>query len=63
VEGLSNRTVTNMMAFMEKLRRMQEDDPLAFEVCVRHIAAVIEGRRRDSSYVSPAGARPGGHRA
>ena len=28
VEGLPGRTVTNMVAFMQKLRRMHEDDPL-----------------------------------
>ena len=27
VEGLPRRTVTNMVAFMEKLRRMHQDDP------------------------------------
>lgn len=53
VEGLPNRTVTNMMAFKEKLRRMHEDDPLAFEVCVRHIAAVIEDRRRGEGRADP----------
>jgi hypothetical protein len=46
VEGLPNRTVANMAAFMEKLRRMHADDPLAFEVCVRHVAAAIEDQRR-----------------
>jgi hypothetical protein len=35
VEGLPSRTVTNMAAYMKKLRRMYEDDPLAFECACR----------------------------
>ena len=53
VEGLPSRTVTNMMAFMQKLRRMHEEDPLAFEVCVRHVASVIEDQRRNESRADP----------
>ncbi len=53
VEGLPSRTVTNMMAFMQKLRRMHEEDPLAFEVCVRHVASAIEDWRRNESRADP----------
>jgi hypothetical protein len=53
VEGLPSRTVTNMAAFMEKLRRMHNDDPLAFEVCVRHVAAAIEDQRRSEGRADP----------
>jgi hypothetical protein len=53
VEGLPSRTVTNMAAFMEKLRRMYEDDPLAFEVCVRHVASAIEDQRRSEGKADP----------
>jgi hypothetical protein len=53
VEGLPHRTVANMVAFMEKLRRMHADDPLAFEVCVRHVAAAIEDQRRGEGRADP----------
>jgi hypothetical protein len=53
VEGLPGRTVTNMVAFMERLRRMHDDDPLAFEVCVRHVAAAIEDQRRIEGRADP----------
>lgn len=53
VEGLPSRTVTNMVAFMEKLRRMHADDPLAFEVCVRHVASAIEDQRRSEGKADP----------
>jgi hypothetical protein len=53
VEGLPGRTVTNMVAFMERLRRMHDDDPLAFEVCVRHVAAAIEDQRRSEGRADP----------
>ena len=53
VEGLPHRTVTNMAAFMEKLRRMHRDDPLAFEVCVRHVASAIEDQRRTEGRADP----------
>ena len=45
VEGLPSRTVTNMAAFMEKLRRMHDNDALAFEVCVRHRRPAQERRQ------------------
>ena len=53
VEALPDRTVTNMAAFMQKLRRMHADDPLAFEVCVRHVAAAIEDQRRSEGKADP----------
>ena len=53
VEGLPHGTVTNMVAFMEKLRRMHQDDPLAFEVCVRHVASAIEDQRRTEGRADP----------
>lgn len=53
VEGLPDRTVANMVAFMEKLRQMHADDPLAFEVCVRHVAAAVEDQRRGEGRTDP----------
>ena len=53
VGGLPSSTVTNMVAFMEKLYRMYEDDSLAFEVCVRHVASAIEDQRRGESKADP----------
>jgi hypothetical protein len=53
VEGLPSRTVTNMVAFMEKLYRMYEEDSLAFEVCVRHVASAIEDQRRSEGRADP----------
>ena len=53
VEGMPRQTVTNMVAFMEKLRRMHQDDPLAFEVCVRHVASAIEDQRRTEGRADP----------
>jgi hypothetical protein len=53
VEGLPDRTVTNMVAFMKRLHRMYEDDPLAFEVCVRHVASAIEDQRRSEGKADP----------
>ena len=53
VEGLPDRTVTNMTAMMKQLRRMHEGDPLAFEVCVRYVAAAIEDQRRGEGKADP----------
>ena len=53
VEGLPRRTLANMVEFMEKLRQMHVDDPLAFEVCVRHVAAAIEDQRRGEGKADP----------
>jgi len=53
VGGLPGRTVTNVVAVMEKLRRMHDDDPLAFEVCVRHVASAIEDQRRSEGRADP----------
>jgi hypothetical protein len=58
VEGLPQRTVRNMVAFMEKLRRMHADDPLAFEVCVRHVASAIEDQRRTEGRADPRDTTP-----
>jgi hypothetical protein len=46
VTNLSGHTVVNMAMFIDKLRGMHENDPLAFEVCVRHVASMIEDQRR-----------------
>jgi hypothetical protein len=44
-----------MLMFMEKLRGMYRDDPLAFEVCVRHVASVIEDQRGEEGKTDPRG--------
>jgi len=48
----------NTAMFMDKLRGMHEDDPLAFEVCVRHIASMIEDQRREEGRTDPRGNPP-----
>ena len=53
VESLPEHTVRHMVAFMRKLRGMHSDDPLAFEVCVRHVASVIEDQRRGEGRTDP----------
>jgi hypothetical protein len=53
VEGLPDRTLIKMSAFMRQLRRMHDDDALAFEVCVRHVAAAIEDQRRTEGKTDP----------
>ena len=53
VQGMPGRTVQNMVTFMDKLRGMHELDPLAFEVCVRHVASVIEDQRRREGHTDP----------
>jgi hypothetical protein len=53
VGGLPDQTVQHMLSFMEKLRDMYEADPLAFEVCVRHVATVIEDQRREEGKADP----------
>jgi hypothetical protein len=58
VGRLPDRTVANMMTFMGKLRTMHKDDPLAFEVCVRHVASIIEDQRRDESRADPRDTTP-----
>jgi|GEM_PF-1484041 len=54
VTGLPDGTVRNMVTFMGKLRGMQAQDPLAFEVCVRHVASVIEDQRRKKGLLTRA---------
>jgi hypothetical protein len=58
IRRLPDQTVANMTAFMDKLRQMHEDDPLAFEVCVRHVAGVIEDQRRGENKTDPRDATP-----
>lgn len=53
VERLPARTVMKMSAFMRQLRTMYDDDALAFEVCVRHVAAAIEDQRRTEGHNDP----------
>ena len=53
VQGLPDRTVQHMATFMDRLRAMHERDPLAFEVCIRHIASVIEDQRRREGHTDP----------
>lgn len=53
VKGLPESTVQHMLVFMESLRGMYQDDPLAFEVCIRHVASVIEDQRREEGKTDP----------
>ncbi len=53
VTDLPGHTVRNMAMFMEKLRGMHTDDALAFEVCVRHVASMIEDQRREEGRADP----------
>ncbi|MGH3188604.1 MAG: hypothetical protein ACRDPY_20375 [Streptosporangiaceae bacterium] len=53
VTGLPEPTVRNMVTFMGKLRSMHQQDPLAFEVCIRHVASVIEDQRRSEGHADP----------
>jgi hypothetical protein len=53
VQGLPEQTVQHMLSFMERLRGMHEADPLAFEVCIRHVATVIEDQRRGEGQDDP----------
>ena len=53
VQGLPHHTVRNMATFMDNLRGMHEQDPLAFEVCVRHVASAIEDQRRKEGHTDP----------
>jgi hypothetical protein len=53
VTDLPGHTVRNMAMFMEKLRGMHADDALAFEVCVRHVASMIEDQRREEGRTDP----------
>ena len=55
VGKLPEHTVQHMVSFMEKLRAMHEVDPLAFEVCIRHVASVIEDQRREEGKADPRG--------
>ncbi|MGH3186481.1 MAG: hypothetical protein ACRDPY_34995 [Streptosporangiaceae bacterium] len=50
---LPGHTVRHMAMFMDKLRGMHVDDPLAFEVCVQHVASMIEDQRRKEDRTDP----------
>jgi hypothetical protein len=43
-QDLPEQTSRTMMAFMDELRAMHDENPLAFEACVLHVAAVIDAR-------------------
>jgi hypothetical protein len=53
VTDMPGHTVRHMAMFMDKLRGMHEDDPLAFEVCMRHVASIIEDQRRHEGRTDP----------
>ncbi len=53
VADLPGHTIRNTAMFMGKLRGMHADDPLAFEVCVRHVVAMIDNQRREESRTGP----------
>jgi hypothetical protein len=53
VDGLPEHTMRHMVMFMTRLREMHGTDPLAFEVCVRHVASVIEDQRRAEGKTDP----------
>lgn len=53
VQGIPDRTVQDMATFMDTLRGMYQHDPLAFEVCVRHVASTIEDQRRREGHTDP----------
>jgi hypothetical protein len=53
VGRLPDHTVRHMLDFMEKLRDMHDVDALAFEVCIRHVASVIEDQRREEGKDDP----------
>jgi hypothetical protein len=53
VQELPGHTVRHMAMFMQKLREMYDVDPLAFEVCVRHVSSVIEDQRRGERKTDP----------
>jgi len=55
VTDLPGHTVRNMAMFMERLRGMHTDDALAFEVCVQHVASMIEDQRREEGRIDPRG--------
>jgi hypothetical protein len=53
VEGLPEETVRHMLNFMASLRGMCLEDELAFEICIRHVASVIENQRRTEGKDDP----------
>jgi hypothetical protein len=48
-----------MVVFMDTLRVMHGDDPLALEVCVRHVASAVEDQRRGEGRPTRGISRPG----
>lgn len=53
VESLPDETVRTMLDFMDRLHGMCKEDELAFEICVRHVASVIEDQRRTEGRDDP----------
>ena len=53
VQDMPEQTVQHMITIMAKLRDLYDVDPLAFEVCVRHVASVIEDQRRGEGRTDP----------
>lgn len=53
VRSLPEPTVQHMLEFMERLHGMYKSDPLAFEICLRHVASVIEDQRRREGKIDP----------
>jgi hypothetical protein len=53
VTDLPGHTVRHVAMFMEKLRGMYAADALAFEVCVRHVASMIEDQHREEGRTDP----------
>ena len=51
--GLPDRTVPNMITFVDELRGMQAQDPLTSKVCLRHVASVIDDQRRKEGHTDP----------
>ena len=50
---LPGRTVRDLATVMGELRGMHALDPVAFEVCARHVASVIEDQRRNEGHTDP----------
>jgi hypothetical protein len=49
IDQLPERTVETIAAFMGELRLMHDQDPLAFDVRVQHVAAAIDARNEEGS--------------
>jgi len=55
VRGLPGHTIRHMATFMDRLRGMYEEDPLAFEVCILHVCSAIEDQRIGEGKADPRG--------